>query len=91
MKPTIEKVVQEYVISVVGLEFSVKARISEFITGSNSNGFHWSVSHHYSGTENGHPYIPSVRILPTLEEAEFLLMAYIENFTPFSVVPDEFY
>jgi len=26
-----------------------------------------------------------------LEEAEFLLMAYIENFTPFSVVPDEFY
>ncbi|MBI3249173.1 MAG: hypothetical protein HYZ50_21940 [Deltaproteobacteria bacterium] len=91
MKPIIEKVVREFVARVDGLEFSVKARISETLAGEDVGTFYWAISHYYSATENGQAYAPGTRTFSTLADAEMTLMLYLRGFTSFGVQPDRYY
>jgi hypothetical protein len=91
MKADIEKVVKEFIARIDSLPFSVKARISEILTGPDAGKYYWSISHHYSPTESGHTYFPDARTAITIEEVEMLLMSYLQGFTPFGIQSNQLY
>jgi hypothetical protein len=91
MHISMEKVVTEFIARVNGLEFSVKGRITELLNAETDQKYYWSVSHYYCPTENAHLYSPSVRSTKTIKEAEFLLFAYLENFTAIRVTTNEYF
>jgi len=91
MKVTTEKVVSEFIAQVDGLEFVVKGRITELMDTETDRKFYWSISHHYRPSETAGVYYPSTVSAKTIEEAEFLLLAYMKNFTSIGVVPNQYF
>ena len=85
MKINIEKVVREFIIRIDGLNFSVKARVSETLTRVDAGKFYWSISHYYSPKENGHTQFPGVHTTLTVEDAETILMTYLKGFTTYGI------
>ena len=86
-----ERVVSEFIARVDGLEFSVKGRITEQMDTETDRKFYWSISHHYRPSENAGVYFPSTVSAKTIEEAEFLLFAYMKNFTCIGVIPNRYF
>ena len=86
-----EKVISEFIAYVKGLEYPIKGRITEFMNKESAYKFHWSISHHYCPSENAGVYYPSSTSAKTIEEAEFLLFAYMENFTSINVETNKYF
>jgi len=83
------KVVKEYVFTVDDLEHCVKGRICKNIE---SDVYSWDISHYYRPSKNAATvYFPSKKSAPSLEETEFLLMAYARGFTNLDVKKNENY
>jgi hypothetical protein len=93
MYKSIEKVVQEYVLTIDGLPFTIKGRISERLDYTDpSQRFSWAISHYFRPSENtGGHYRPSTRSASTLQNAEAMLKTYMDGITTFDVTPNEYY
>jgi len=91
-KNWIGEIVKEFVLRVDGLEFSVKGLIVKSRGPEGEDTFEWAISHYYKPSEKAATiYIPSARSGKTLEEAEQLLMAYMQTFTTLDVTPNQYY
>jgi len=75
MNKSIEKIVREYVLTIEGLSFTIKARISERIdTTDPSQRFSWAISHYFRPSEHaGGHYSTSTRSAGNVEDAEAAL------------------
>ena len=92
MKTSVEKVVSQFIAQVDGLEFAIKGRITELVDTETNSKFQWSISHHYRPSESAAGvYYPSALSAKTVEEAEFLLLSYMKNFTSIGVVPNQYF
>lgn len=91
MHKSIGKVVQEYILFVEALEFSIKGRVSEQFESDSNQRYSWSISHHYrpSATAAG-VYYPSATLAPTFKKAEALLLRYMKGFTALDVTANEY-
>jgi hypothetical protein len=88
----IEKIKQEYVLSVDGLDFSIKGRISERINGTPEQRFSWRISHYCRPSEKAAGvYYPSKLSFSTFKDAEETLLSYLTSFTTIDVTPNNRY
>ena len=90
---SIEKIVQEYVLTIEGLTFTIKGRISERLDDTDpSRRFSWAISHYFRPSEHtGGHYLPSTRSASTFQGAEAMLKAYMDGITTLDVTPNEYY
>lgn len=85
MYKSVDKVVAEYVFTVLNLEFPIKGRICERMGTTQSMRFNWTVSHYYKFAKEapgGSP--PAKTECGSKEEAERLLFSYVRDFTAFA-------
>ena len=88
----IEKIKQEYVLSVDGLDFSVKGRISERINGTPDQRFSFRMSHYCRPSEKAATvYYPSKVSFSTFNDAEESLLSYLTSFTTIDVTSNKGY
>jgi len=82
MYKTIEKVLIEYVFTMLKGNAKVKGRVCERLGGDATVKYSWTVSHYYRLNEAAAAVIkPEKTECPTREEAERLLYAYIRAYT----------
>jgi len=92
MSIDIYEVVKEYVLTVEGLEHSVKGRISRLRKDVGVEEYYWDISHHYRPSkEHAGVYYPSGKTTNSFEDAENHLLSYIHNFTTIDVTPNNLY
>jgi len=82
MYKIIEKVLIEYVFTMLKGSTKVKGRLCERLGGDATVKYSWTVSHFYRLSEGApSPVKPEKTECPTREEAERLLYAYVRAFT----------
>jgi hypothetical protein len=86
------EVTKEYILSVAGINFDIKARIKKNITPGDDLFFIWEISHHFK-PEKAAPevYIPSSTQGLTFEDCELSLFKYLNKFTAFGIQPNTRY
>jgi hypothetical protein len=95
----IGEVVKEFVLSVPELNHSVKGRITKtrypehtYYDPEGKLKFEWQISHHCKPSEKAATaHFPDSTSGETLEETEQSLMAYMQVFTTFGVIPNKYY
>jgi hypothetical protein len=86
------EIVKEYIVSVKGIDFNIKARIKKDITPGDDLIYFWDVSHYYKPDENSADvYRPSLSFANSLEECERLLLKYLNKFTTYGIKPNDTY
>jgi hypothetical protein len=82
MYKTIEKVLIEYVFTMLKGNAKVKGRVCERLGGDATVKYSWAVSHYYRLAENAPtPHKPGKTECANREEADRLLYAYIRAYT----------
>jgi hypothetical protein len=82
MYKSIEKVLIEYVFTMLKGNAKVKGRVCERLGGDATVKYSWAVSHYYRLTENSPaPHKPEKTECANREEADRLLYAYIRAYT----------
>ncbi|MFZ2524032.1 MAG: hypothetical protein WAW87_01820 [Candidatus Ferrigenium altingense] len=91
MDKYIFEIVKEYVLKHDNLDFSVKGRVTKTVR-DDVDEHYWEISHHYRPTvSSGGRYYPSHVKTKTFEDAENLLLMYMEGFTDIDVALNKSY
>lgn len=92
MYKVIEKVLTEYVFTMLKGNIKVKGRLCERMGGDATLKYSWAVSHYYRLAEGApHPVKPEKTDCASREEAERLLYAYLRAYTGVGVEPNPDY
>ncbi len=86
------EVLKEYEFRVSTLRYTVKGRVTKFVTSTGSEQYQWTISHHYRPSIAAGVYYPSKTTFSTFEDAEASLRGYAGTFVPnIEVVENEYY
>lgn len=90
MNRNILEIVKEYLLQLDELDFVIKGRICRLGKEGGEFEYFWDISHHCKPSDDAAGvYYPSRVLVDTFDEAERLLMRYMESFTTFSVTKNK--
>lgn len=92
MDNIIYEILNEYTMTVEGLDFDIKGRVVKEINGVTGSSYRWEISHYCKPSKNAATvYIPSTVSADTYKKAKDLLFMYMEPFTNIAVEPNKYY